>query len=105
MNTTQQRMTAIFNEWAKRYAANPEQFSSILDADGNPVTNYGECCTHYFEQIADEMGAEGLLPLPQIALAQSNEPPNALAQGPGGSSPGPAGAMGCAANGTTEKDE
>jgi hypothetical protein len=65
MNTTQQRMTAIFNEWARRYAANPGEFSDILDADGKPVEDYGQSCTLYFEKIADEMTQAGLLPLPE----------------------------------------
>lgn len=63
MNITQQRMTAIFNEWAKRYAQNPEEFSSILDDAGNTVTNYGENCTYYFEQLANEMDGANLLPV------------------------------------------
>ena len=69
MNTTQQRMTAIFNEWARRYAENPDDFRSILDEDGNPVADYGECCARYFEKIAAEMDAEGLLPTPASAPA------------------------------------
>jgi len=62
MNTTQQRMTAVFNEWARRYAADPDEFGAILDADGNPVEGYGQCCALYFKKIADDMDAEGLLP-------------------------------------------
>lgn len=62
MNITQQRMTAVFNEWAKQYAIAPDQFSSILDADGNPVSDYGENATYCFEKIADEMDAANLLP-------------------------------------------
>ena len=65
MTITQQRMTAIFNEWARRYAASPEQFSSMIDEAGNPVTDYGKCSARYFEQIADEMDAAGILPRPQ----------------------------------------
>ena len=68
MNTTQQRTAAIFNEWAKRYAENPDEFSGILDDDGNQVTDYGENCALYFEQLASEMDADGLLPKPAPAL-------------------------------------
>lgn len=64
MNTTQQRMTAIFNEWARRYAENPDEFGGILGTDGKPVDDYGRCCTLYFEQIAHEMDANGLLAAP-----------------------------------------
>lgn len=68
MNTTQQRIAAIFNEWAKRYAENPNEFSAILDDDGNPVTDYGENCALYFERLANEMDANGLLPKPAPTL-------------------------------------
>lgn len=68
MNTTQQRMTAIFNEWEKRYAEKPDEFNGILDDDGNPVTDYGERCTRYFNKLADEMDADGLLPRPAPAV-------------------------------------
>lgn len=29
MNTTQQQMAAVFNEWARRYAENPDEFGAI----------------------------------------------------------------------------
>lgn len=64
MNTTHQRMTAIFNEWARRYAENPDEFGEILGADGKPVEDYGQQCALYFEKIADEMDASGKLPRP-----------------------------------------
>ena len=51
MNVTQQRMAAIFNEWAKRYAVNPSEFSEIIDENGNAVKDYGESCVIYFEKI------------------------------------------------------
>jgi hypothetical protein len=64
MNTTEKRMAAIFNEWADRYAKNPDEFGEILGEDGKPVADYGECCARYFTQIAAEMDAAGLLPTP-----------------------------------------
>jgi len=67
MNIAQQRMTIIFNEWAARYAAKPEDFSGILDADGKPVEDYGANCTHYFGKIAQELDAAGKLPRPASA--------------------------------------
>lgn len=63
--TTIARMTAIFNEWAKRYADDPASFDEILDKDGRPVEDYGERCALYFIQLATEMDEAGLLPLPQ----------------------------------------
>lgn len=48
-------LAAIFNEWARRYAADPGSFGEILDADGKPVTDYGQQCAVYFEQIYDEI--------------------------------------------------
>lgn len=56
MNTIQQRIAAIFNEWARRYAQNPDEFGAILDADDKPVEDYGQQCAIYFEEIARDMG-------------------------------------------------
>lgn len=55
-------MTMIFNEWADRYAKNPDEFGEILGEDGKPVADYGELCMRYFCNIADEMDETGLLP-------------------------------------------
>ena len=83
MNTTQQRMAAIFNEWARRYAENPDDFGEILDADGKPVEDYGQRSALYFEKIADEMDAAGQLPRPGMAPKPEPwpEPPNAKVTG------------------------
>lgn len=64
MNTTQQRMAAIFNEWARRFAENPNEFCSILGADGKPVEDYGQRCARYFNEIAKDMDAVSALPKP-----------------------------------------
>lgn len=58
MNQTQQMMADIFNEWARRYAENPDEFGEILDADGRPVEDYGQRCVLYFESIATDMDAK-----------------------------------------------
>ena len=67
MNIAQKRMTIIFNEWAARYAADPAAFSNILDASGNPVSDYGQNCAHYFDKIARELDAAGKLPRAEVA--------------------------------------
>lgn len=59
----------IFNEWAKRYAADPSAFGFILDKDGKAIENYGENCAHYFHSIAAELEASSaaaalMLPIP-----------------------------------------
>lgn len=64
--TTETRMAMIFNEWAARYAADPESFGPILDESGNPVEDYGVNCSFYFNQIADDMDAKGILPTPAL---------------------------------------
>lgn len=64
MKITQQRMAMIFNEWAKRYAENPDEFASILNDDGNPAADYGEKCARYFTKLADEIDSNGILPKP-----------------------------------------
>lgn len=58
------RMVKIFNEWARRYSEDPKSFSEVLNAKGEPVKNYGECCAVYFNQIASDMDKKGLLPKP-----------------------------------------
>ena len=55
MNITPQQAATVFNEWAKRYADDPEAFGPILDEQGRPVEDYGENCAHYFEKLADEL--------------------------------------------------
>ena len=55
MTTTEKRMTMIFNEWAHRYAKNPDEFAEILGEDGKPVADHGECCMRYFRRIEAEM--------------------------------------------------
>ena len=67
MSITQQRMTIIFNEWAARYAANPQDFGAILDAAGKPVSDYGQNCAHYFDKIARELDSAGKLPRAEVA--------------------------------------
>lgn len=61
------RMTAIFNEWARQYAEDPEAFGKVLDANGRPLPDYGSVCTAEFNRIAREMDARGELPLPSAA--------------------------------------
>lgn len=53
-------MAEVFNEWARRYAEDPESFSEILDGSGKPVTDYGEVCAIYFERLDRELQAKGV---------------------------------------------
>lgn len=59
---TTKRMAAIFNEWNRRYAENPGEFSECLDDEGNPIQDYGLEAAQTFNRIADEMDAAGTLP-------------------------------------------
>jgi len=52
MTQHQQKLAQIFNLWAKRYSENPEEFSKILDEDGQPIEDYGQKCSIYFEKLA-----------------------------------------------------
>lgn len=52
-------LARVFNEWARRYAEDPESFADILDAEGKPLTDYGEWSAEYFTQIADELRTAG----------------------------------------------
>lgn len=50
------QLSAVFNEWAKRYAANPSEFEgSCLDADGKPIEDYGDRCAVYFAKLSAEL--------------------------------------------------
>jgi hypothetical protein len=62
MTTTETRMTMIFNEWARRYAEKPDDWSEILDEEGKPFNDYGESAMRTFCKIAKEMDDSGLLP-------------------------------------------
>jgi len=55
MNSTQRQMAAVFNEWARRYAQNPDEFSEIIGSDGEPLADYGKRCALYFEQIYSDL--------------------------------------------------
>lgn len=60
------RCKMIFNEWAERYAENPEDFGEILDDDGVPIEDYGETAMRYFFKIASEMDNAGKLPSSKV---------------------------------------
>lgn len=55
MSEEQQRLAVIFNEWARRYAENPDEFDEVLDADGKPVTDYGDRCAIYLTELENEL--------------------------------------------------
>ncbi|SEG12561.1 hypothetical protein [Marinobacterium lutimaris] len=71
MNLTRSQLVAVFNEWATRYADNPDEFEEILDDDGVPVEDYGERCAVYIQKVAEEMEGSGILPLPD-AITDEN---------------------------------
>lgn len=54
---TREQMAAVFNEWARQFAADPAAFGPILDEQGQPVVGYGESCAIHFERIANELSA------------------------------------------------
>jgi len=55
INLTLEQAADVFNEWARRYAADPAAFGPVLDANGQVVEDYGSTCSVYFKQIADEL--------------------------------------------------
>ena len=65
-SVTIQRMSIIFNEWARRFAENPSDFGSVLDSNGVQVEDYGDRSAIYFNQIATELDAAGKLPRPTL---------------------------------------
>lgn len=62
---TEQRMTMIFNEWAKRCIENPSNLSEMIDPNGNLRQEYGQECAVYFIALADELDRNNLLPKPE----------------------------------------
>ena len=54
-STVHELWTEVFNEWAKRYAKDPQAFDSLLDESGAPIADYGERCATYFSQLAAEL--------------------------------------------------
>jgi hypothetical protein len=66
-----QRKVAIFNEWARQYAENPDSFNRILDEHGKPVENYGEACARHFDRIAEELEEAGKISRVQIIAFNS----------------------------------
>jgi hypothetical protein len=63
MTLEHQYLAAVFDEWAKRYAENPDEFGSILDDDGKPVEDYGLRCAIYFDQLVSELFSIKINPL------------------------------------------
>lgn len=55
MNHTDELMTKVFNEWAKRFSEKPDDFHDVLGADGKPIDDYGQRCTAYFRKLSDEI--------------------------------------------------
>jgi hypothetical protein len=63
MTLEHQYLAAVFDEWAKRYAENPDEFGSILDDGGKPVEDYGLRCAIYFDQLVGELFSIKINPL------------------------------------------
>lgn len=47
---------AVFDEWARRYAEDPDQFTDVLDDQGKPISDYGSLCAAYFDKVATDLG-------------------------------------------------
>lgn len=50
-------LATAFNEWARRYADNPDEFGEILGDDGRPVADYGQRCAVYLSRLLVELSA------------------------------------------------
>lgn len=61
MQTEQDRLVIVFNEWAKRFALDPEGFDKTLDKQGRPVVGYGKKCVAYLIRLEADLVKEGLL--------------------------------------------
>lgn len=55
MNIDSDNLASVFDEWAKRYAENPQEFADILDATGKVIDGYGEQCQLYFVHLHNQL--------------------------------------------------
>lgn len=55
MNIDSNNLAIVFDEWAKRYAESPEDFTDVLDASGKVLDGYGDQCQVYFMHIYSQL--------------------------------------------------
>ena len=53
---TDKQVSAILNEWVRKYAIAPEEFGSLLDANNMPYLTYGDTGAAYFKVLYRELG-------------------------------------------------
>lgn len=66
-----EKLARVFNEWNRRYAENPEDFTDSVDSEGKPLADYGEECAHYFEKIEAELSNRAWAELADQAWAEA----------------------------------
>ena len=54
--STKGNISAVFNEWARRFAENPGAFGPVVGDDGKLISDYGERCEAYFLRVYQELG-------------------------------------------------
>lgn len=88
--------------WKRAAESNIEENVGLRLAEEGAKEAFGHVVQQKRDLEAECTRLRGLLDGAYDTIRRQAVPHNALAQGPGGSSPGPAGAMGCASNGDTE---
>lgn len=54
---THAEVAAAFDRWAADYAANPERYEPVLNADGTAREGYGEWCVRHLVRLLGEPSA------------------------------------------------
>lgn len=51
IKVTKEEMATIFDEWLRRYQANPKEFEDVAESQAG---NYGQACARYFFKLSAE---------------------------------------------------
>lgn len=54
----EEKIAAVFNEWIRQFAENPENFKPLLDDDGKPYLTYGQNASKVFDEISIQLHGE-----------------------------------------------
>lgn len=57
---TTEQLALVFEEWKRRYDADPNLFDSCEAFEKEPPKSYGDGAARYFEFLIDELTADGV---------------------------------------------
>lgn len=56
VSMSQAWMAVLFEEWKRRYDADPDEFMNCNQFEADPPATYGEAAARYFWNLDHEMG-------------------------------------------------